>query len=89
MDQQSIEYSVCTARDTGEMTRMLAEVFSSREPPAVAVGLTRAEFESFVQLLCPNVVSEGLTIARDPTRVKWSRLTDGRLASTQPAEWPA
>jgi GNAT superfamily N-acetyltransferase len=62
MDQQPMEYSVCTARDAAEMARMLAEVFSRREPPAVAVGLTSAEFESFVQLLCPNVIADGLTI---------------------------
>ena len=62
MDQPSIEYSVCTAGDTGEMTQLLAEVFSSGEPPAIAVGLTAAEFASFVQLLCPSVIAEGLTI---------------------------
>ena len=62
MDQPSIEYSVCVERDTGEMTRLLAEVFSGGEPPAVAVGLTSAEFESFVQLLCPAVIADGLTI---------------------------
>ena len=62
MDHPSIEYSVCTARDTSEMTRLLAEVFSGGEPPAVAVGLTSAEFESFVQLLCPAVIADGLTI---------------------------
>ena len=62
MDQPSIEYSVCTAGDTGEMTRLLAEVFSGGEPPAIAVGLTAAEFASFVQPLCPAVIAEGLTI---------------------------
>ena len=62
MDQPSIECSVCAARDTGEMTRLLAAVFSGGEPPTVAVGLTSAEFESFVQLLCPAVIADGLTI---------------------------
>lgn len=86
MDRQSIDYSVCTARDTGEMTRMLAEVFSGREPPAVAVGLTRAEFESFVQLLCPNVVAEGLTIVarRANTGEMVGALLTEDFASTQP-----
>ena len=59
---QPIEYSVCTARDTDEMARMLGETFSRREPPAVALGITAGEFEAFVQLLCPTAVVEGLTI---------------------------
>jgi len=59
---QAIEYSVCTARDTDEMARMLGETFSRREPPAVALGITAGEFETFVQLLCPAAVTEGLTI---------------------------
>jgi GNAT superfamily N-acetyltransferase len=59
---QPIEYSVCTARDTDEMAQMLGETFSRREPPAVALGITAAEFETFVQLLCPTVIAEELTI---------------------------
>ena len=41
---------------------MLGETFSRREPPAVALGITAGEFETFVQLLCPAAVTEGLTI---------------------------
>ena len=59
---EPIEYSVCTARDTDEMARMLGETFSRREPPAVALGITAGEFETFVQLLCPAAVAEELTI---------------------------
>jgi GNAT superfamily N-acetyltransferase len=61
-DPHRIEYTICTADDTDEIARMLGDIFSRREPPAVALRLTPAEFEAFVQLLCPNVVAEGLTI---------------------------
>jgi len=60
--EQRIEYSVCTADDVGEMMRVLADIFSRSEPPAVAVGLTASEFEAFIELLSPNVIAEGLTI---------------------------
>jgi len=57
-----ITYGVYTTNDAGEMTRLLGEVFAHRDPPAVAVGLTPAEFESFVGLFCPRAAVEGLTI---------------------------
>jgi ribosomal protein S18 acetylase RimI-like enzyme len=44
------------------MTRLLGEVFPHRDPPAIALGLTPAEFESFVGLLCPKAAADGLTI---------------------------
>ena len=60
--QQAIEYGIYTAQDADEMARLLGEVFSRRDPPAAAVGLTPSEFEAFVQLLCPKAAVEGLTI---------------------------
>ncbi len=35
-----IEYRVCLPDDTTEVGRLLAESFTSHDPPAVAVGLT-------------------------------------------------
>lgn len=65
-ENQRLAYSVCTARDTAEMARLLGGVFSRRDPPAVAVGLTPSEFEAFVRLFCPGAADDGLTIvARD------------------------
>jgi ribosomal protein S18 acetylase RimI-like enzyme len=62
----AVNYSVYTAADADEMARLLGEVFAQRDPPAVATGLTTAEFEVFVRLFCPNAVSESLTmVARD------------------------
>lgn len=44
------------------MARLLGEVFSRKDPPAVAVGLTPSEFEAFVRTFCPKAAVEGLTI---------------------------
>lgn len=65
-EQQRIEYGIYTAQDADQMARLLGEVFSRRDPPAVAAGLTPAEFEAFVRLFCPKAAVEGLTVvARD------------------------
>jgi len=61
-EQQPIEYGLYTAQDATEMARLLGEVFSRRDPPAVAVGLTPVEFAAFVGLFCPKAAVEGLTI---------------------------
>jgi GNAT superfamily N-acetyltransferase len=57
-----IEYGVYVPSDAEAMAKLLGEVFSRYDPPAVAVGLTASEFEAFVRLLCPKVADEGLTI---------------------------
>lgn len=44
------------------MTRLLGEVFSRRDPPAVAAGVTASEFEALVRLFCPRAEDQGLTI---------------------------
>jgi len=59
---QPIEYAVYAAQDADEMIRLLGEVFSRRDPPNVAVGLTTSEFEDLVRLFCPKAAVEGLTI---------------------------
>ncbi len=55
-------FSVFQASDENEIARLLAEVFTARDPPAVAVGLTPSEFEPLVRLFCPKAAAEGLTI---------------------------
>ncbi|MBZ5570269.1 MAG: GNAT family N-acetyltransferase [Acidobacteriia bacterium] len=57
-----IEYGVYALSDADAMARLLGEVFSRRDPPAVAVGLTPSEFEAFVRLFCRKAAAEGLTI---------------------------
>ena len=66
-EHQLFDYGVCTAQDAVEMARLLGEVFSRRDPPTVAVGVTPSEFEAAVRLFCPKAAEEGLTIvARRP-----------------------
>lgn len=85
MATQSINYSLYTVADAGEMSRLLGEVFAERDPPAVAVGLTAAEFEAFVRLYGPKAEAEELTVvARSAT---WSAryLPKTPVPSHQPA----
>jgi GNAT superfamily N-acetyltransferase len=57
-----IDYGVYVRSDSEAMAKLLGEVFSRYDPPAVAAGLTASEFEAFVRLLCPKAAAEGLTI---------------------------
>lgn len=61
-EHMQIEYGTYVSSDAEAMVKLLGEVFSRYDPPAVAVGLTSSEFEAFVRVLCPKVVVEGLTI---------------------------
>jgi len=56
------EYCVFTEPDSEEMARLLGEAFAKHDPPAVAVGVTVAEFQDFVQLFCAHAALQGLTI---------------------------
>lgn len=57
-----INYSLYAASDADEVSRLLGDVFSERDPPALAVGLTANEFEAFVRLYGPKARAEGLTV---------------------------
>jgi len=61
-EPESIEYRVYDASDAAEMARLLGDVFSRYDPPAVAAGVTASEFEAFVHVFCPKAAVEGLTI---------------------------
>lgn len=63
----SLLFEVCRPSDVRGMCRMLAETFARNDPPAVAVGLTPAEFEVFVRTVSASETTRELTIvARDP-----------------------
>ena len=61
-EHMQIEYGIYVPSDAAAMAKLLAEVFSRYDPPAIATGLTTSEFKAFVQLLCPRAAAEGLTI---------------------------
>ena len=57
-----VQYSVCGPGDVDELVPLLARVFTADDPPAVAVGLTVAEFEALVDLYRVRAATGGLTI---------------------------
>ncbi|HET7220731.1 MAG TPA: GNAT family N-acetyltransferase [Vicinamibacterales bacterium] len=57
-----IRLDVCGPNDFDELVAMLAEVFTTADPPAVAVGLTPDEFAALVDLYRTRVVEDGLTV---------------------------
>jgi ribosomal protein S18 acetylase RimI-like enzyme len=61
-ERVQIEYGVYVPSDAEAMVKLLGEVFSRYDPPAVAAGLTASEFEAFVRLLCPQAADDSLTI---------------------------
>ena len=65
-DLTGVRYSICRRRDLPEMRRLLADTFARNDPPAIAVGLTPAEFEAFVRVIARSAVTQRLSIvARD------------------------
>ncbi|MGD9587690.1 MAG: GNAT family N-acetyltransferase [Pyrinomonadaceae bacterium] len=85
-EQQLIEYSVYTDQDEDEMVQLLGDVFSRRDPPAVAVGLVPSEFEDFVRLFCPKAALEGVTIVARNASTR--QLVGALLAEDCAAELP-
>lgn len=57
-----IEYGAYTASDADAMAALLGEVFSRRDLPAYAVGLSASEFEAFVRPFLPQAAADGLTV---------------------------
>ncbi len=62
-----VHLSVCRPHDVDELIQLLSEVFTERDPPAVAVGLTRHEFSTLVELYRDRAGGEGLTIVARAT----------------------
>jgi ribosomal protein S18 acetylase RimI-like enzyme len=60
--EERVELGPWMASDAEPMARLLGDVFSRRDPPAVAAGITAPEFETFVRGMCPAVEAEGLTV---------------------------
>ena len=57
-----IGHGVYTASDEDALAKLFGEVFSRRDPPAYAVGLTAAEFEAFVRMFLPQAETDRLTL---------------------------
>ena len=61
-EHMKIEYGIYLPSDAEAMAKLLGEVFSLHDPPAVAVAISSSEFEAFVHLFCSKAATEGLTI---------------------------
>jgi hypothetical protein len=81
-----IEYAVFVPSDAEAMVKLLGEVFSRHDPPAVAAGITASEFEAFVRLLCPKAAAEGLTIVA--RRAATSELVGALLTEDSTSDLP-
>ncbi len=61
-NEPQIELDAFAPSDARPMARLLGDVFSRRDPPAVAAGIAAPEFEAFVRGLRPAVEEEALTV---------------------------
>ena len=59
---RGIQYGLLEREDVGDMARVLGDVFSRRDPPAIAVGMSAADIEGFVGIFGPKALAEDLTI---------------------------
>jgi len=59
---RGVRYGLADASDLVEMGQLLGEVFSRRDPPAVAARITATEFEIFVRPFCARGATDGLTV---------------------------
>jgi ribosomal protein S18 acetylase RimI-like enzyme len=66
-----ISFGLLQAADVEAMIHLIGSVFSAAEPPAVAMGLSVADFSEFLNLFAARAVEDGLTvIARSDVRDK-------------------
>lgn len=82
-----VNLRVCEPADVDEVIQLLAEVFTERDPPAVAVGLTRSEFETLVRLYRDRIAYGGLTIVARSSET--GELAGAVLAEDSAAPFPA
>lgn len=74
-----MNYDVAKTSDSDEIIRLLAQVFSESEPPAVAMALSYNNFEQFLRLVVPSLLPDGLTVvsrSRETGRIAGVLLTD-------------
>jgi ribosomal protein S18 acetylase RimI-like enzyme len=59
---QPLDYAVAKLPDCDDIVRLLAQVFSESDPPAVAMALSFEEMKQFLRLVVPGVIPDGLTV---------------------------
>jgi ribosomal protein S18 acetylase RimI-like enzyme len=74
-----MDYDVAKPSDLDDIVRLLAQVFSESEPPAVAMALSFGDMKHFLQLVVPRVILYGLTVtsrSKDTGKLAGVLLTD-------------
>lgn len=61
-DRMALEYRIYRESDVGPVTELLADVFSRRDPLALAAQVSSADFAGFVRSLLPRAAEDGLTV---------------------------
>jgi ribosomal protein S18 acetylase RimI-like enzyme len=79
-------YSDYRPEDSEQITELLAETFTRHDPPAIALGLTPAEFRGFVRLLLPNALASRNTLVARSTNT--GELVGALLAEDSAAALP-
>lgn len=77
--EAAMNYHIAKPSDSADIVRLLANVFSESDPPAVAMGLSVGEMEQFLQLLVPKVIPYGLTVvsrSKETGKLAGAFLTD-------------
>jgi ribosomal protein S18 acetylase RimI-like enzyme len=57
-----VRFDVCVRDDVSELIALLSDVFAADDPPAVAAGITPAEFAELVELYRDRAGTQGMTI---------------------------
>lgn len=76
---QPLDYAIAKPADCEDIVRLLAQVFSHSDPPAVAMALSFEEMKQFLQLVVPNVIADELTAvarSKDTGKVAGVMLSD-------------
>ncbi len=58
----ALEYRMYRESDAAAVSELLADVFSRRDPLALATQVSRAEFAEFVESVLPQTTRDGLTV---------------------------
>jgi ribosomal protein S18 acetylase RimI-like enzyme len=81
-----VRFDICCPADVGELVALLSDVFAADDPPAVAAGLTPAEFSALVELYRDRASTQGMTIVARSERT--GEMVGALLAEDAAAPFP-
>jgi ribosomal protein S18 acetylase RimI-like enzyme len=81
-----VRFEICRPDDVSELIALLADAFSTDDPPAVAAGVTAAEFAALVELYRGRAGTQGMTVVARCERT--GALVGALLAEDSAAPFP-